>query len=206
MKKVVFSIFFFLTFILLTEDNSYALELRGEAIPSYETNKIVMNESIGSSTKPVVLGRGATSESIDLYNEKDTVVEVFNHSNKSICLTRDDIHLMSQVVYAESKGEPYEGKVAVASVILNRVVNPKFPNTIEGVIKQKNAFSCVKNGIISVKPDESSYMAVMDAIKGKDPSNDALFFYNPKSATCGWMQKVQKKNVKNIGRHVFFQV
>ena len=58
-------------------------------------------------------------------------------------LTQSDIYLMSQVVYAESKGEPFEGKVAVASVILNRALNNGFPNTIQDVIFQPKAFSCL---------------------------------------------------------------
>ncbi len=206
MKKVVLSIFFFVTLILITPTSCCALEQKGEILPSYEQNKIIINKDFDPTKKPMILGRGVSSESVDLYSEKETVVEVFNHSNKNIYLTEDDVYLMSQVVYAESKGEPYQGKVAVASVILNRVVNPKFPNTIEGVIKQKNAFSCVKNGAITVKPDNDSYKAVLDAIRGKDPSNNALFFYNPHSATCSWMHQVEKKNVKNIGHHVFFQV
>jgi N-acetylmuramoyl-L-alanine amidase len=74
-----------------------------------------------------------------------------------------DIYLMAQTVYAESRGEPYEGKVAVASVILNRVRTPGFPKTISGVILQKDAFSCVINGKINNEPDESSYLAVLEA-------------------------------------------
>ncbi|SHE48092.1 cell wall hydrolase [Clostridium fallax] len=141
-----------------------------------------------------------------LYHEKETVVEVFNHENRTLYLTDKDINLMSQIVFAESKGEPYEGKVAVASVILNRAVSPGFPSTIEKVIKQKNAFSCVVNGKISVTPTKECYDAVMEAIKGYDPSNRALYFYNPKSSTCNWMKQIEKKNIKTIGRHVFFQI
>jgi len=69
---------------------------------------------------------------------------------------------------------------------------------------QKNAFSCVVNGEINVTPNEASYAAVYDAIKGVDPTNEALFFYNPSIATCSWMKNVEKKKVTNIGHHVFF--
>lgn len=151
----------------------------------------------------ILLGKNNITE---LYHEKETVVEVFNHSSKKLYLTDKDINLMSQIVYAESKGEPYEGKVAVASVILNRTVSPEFPPTIEKVIKQKNAFSCLVNGEISVTPNAECYNAVLDAIKGFDPTNDALYFYNPKSSTCNWMKQIEKKNIKTIGRHVFFQI
>ena len=113
---------------------------------------------------------------------------------------------MSQIVYAESRSEPYEGKVAVASVILNRLKSPGFPKSVEGVIKQKGAFSCLKNGEIDVVPDKVSYSAVIEALKGNDPTNNAIFFYNPKIATSTWMKQVSKSNVKPIGNHVFFVV
>lgn len=140
----------------------------------------------------------------ELFNQEYDVVQVFNSNNGKVYVSDKDVYLMSQIVYAESRSEPYEGKVAVASVILNRVRNPKFPNTVEGVIKQKNAFSCVKNGKINVVPDEESYRAVLDALKGVDPTDRAVFFYNPKIATSSWMKNVEKQNVKPIGNHVFF--
>ena len=146
------------------------------------------------------------SEIKNLYKEESQVVTVFNAKGKDIYITNDDIHLMAQIVYAESCAEPYEGKVAVASVILNRVKDKGFPDNVEDVIKQRAAFSCVKNGEIDVKPDEYSFRAVMDALRGKDPTGNAVFFYNPKIATCSWMKNIAKKNNKRIGNHVFFVV
>lgn len=145
-------------------------------------------------------------DSINLYKEKEEVAQVFNYKDKKIRITDEEIYLMAQVVYAESRAEPYSGKVAVASVILNRLLHPEFPKTIEGVIKQKGAFSCVVNGQLKVIPDESSYNAVLEALKGNDPTEKAVFFYNPKIATSKWMHDVSKQNVKPIGNHVFFVV
>lgn len=136
---------------------------------------------------------------------KEKVVQVFNHNDNLIYLTKDDLDLMAKIVYAESKGEPYEGKVAVASVILNRVLTPGFPNSVKEVIFQPNAFSCVNNGEINVLPTEECYNAVYDAIEGNDPTNEALFFYNPAIATCAWMQDVEKSDSKLIGQHLFFK-
>lgn len=136
---------------------------------------------------------------------EENVVEVFNHNENLIYLTEDDLNLMAKIVYAESKGEPFEGKVAVASVILNRVLSPGFPDSIREVILQPNAFSCVINGEISVVPTEECYNAVYEAIKGNDPTNEALFFYNPSIATCSWMQDVEKADSKSIGQHLFFK-
>lgn len=134
-------------------------------------------------------------------------IEVFNNngSSSSLYISQSDIDLMAKLVYAESRGEPFEGKVAVASVVLNRVTSPQFPNTVTDVIFQSNAFSCVKNNEIVANPDQSCYDAVYESIKGVDPTNDALFFYNPAIATCSWMKSTNKRDVTTIGNHVFFK-
>lgn len=187
MRNLKKSIFLTITFLLISCSSAFASELKSNNLNIRNVKNVVSNSS-------------------DLYHEKEPVVETINYSGKQYYLSEDDIYLMSQVVYAESKGEPYEGKVAVASVILNRVNDPKFPSSIEGVIKQKNAFSCVHNGQINVIPNEESRKAVIEAVHGYDPTTKAVFFYNPQTATCSWMKNVQKTNVKSIGHHVFFQV
>jgi len=152
------------------------------------------------------------SKTKDLYNEQIEALAVFSQSNNSLSITNDDIYLMSQVVYAESCGEPDSGKLAVASVILNRANDSHFPKSISGVINQKNAFSCVKNGNVihngkqNVIPNTACYTAVLDALKGKDPTYDAVFYYNPEISTSQWMNNIKKTNIKTIGNHVFFVV
>jgi len=143
------------------------------------------------------------SQSSEKQNE---VLEVFNHATKQLYITGEDIDLMAKLVSAESIGEPYTGKIAVASVVLNRTIDPHFPDTISEVIFQKNAFSCVKNGKISAYANQDCYNAVYDAIKGADPTNDALFFYNPTIATCTWMKETEKVNQTTIGHHTFFKI
>lgn len=142
------------------------------------------------------------SDFIDLAS--DDYVEVFKQNNQSLYLKQSDIYLMSQIVYAESKGEPFEGKVAVASVILNRALNPSFPDSIREVIFQPYAFSCVIDGQISVEPSQECIDAVYEALNGNDPTGKALFFYNPQTATCSWMNSVEKQNSIPIGQHLFF--
>ncbi|OFI06847.1 spore cortex-lytic enzyme precursor [Clostridium acetireducens DSM 10703] len=144
--------------------------------------------------------------SYDLDSKNENVVQVLNYNDKNIYITDSDVYLMAQIVYAESRSEPFEGKVAVASVILNRVIHPSFPKSVEEVIKQKAAFSCVKNGEIHDIPDSSSYKAVLEALKGKDPTDKAVFFYNPDIATSKWMKNIRKNNTKKIGNHVFFLI
>lgn len=161
---------------------------------------------IFSCANPNIVFALTENVSKELFNENVKTVQVFNSDGKNYNITNKDIILMAQIVYAESRGEPYDGKVGVAAVILNRMKSGKYPPSIEGVIKQKNAFSCINNGKISVTPTESCYNAVFDALEGTDPTNNALFFYNPKIATCGWMQGIKKEHTKTIGNHVFFSI
>ncbi|WP_288678263.1 cell wall hydrolase [uncultured Clostridium sp.] len=199
MKKSIYNYFIF-TFALLiittlNEKEVLGLSLSNEHVT--KNNYIELTEMASNSPNPEV------EQSSNSNNE---VIAVFQSSNSTISLTKDDIYLMSQVVYAESKGEPFDGKIAVASVILNRTTDSQFPDTIHGVITQKNAFSCVRNGKIDVVPDGDSYNAVLKAIEGYDPTDEALYFYNPKIATCSWMKGVEKTGEKIIGQHVFFNV
>lgn len=142
----------------------------------------------------------------DINSNEEDYIEVFKENNTMLYLTQEDIYLMSQVVYAESKGEPFEGKVAVASVILNRAVDGSFPNSIREVIFQPYAFSCIIDGQISVEPSQECFNAVYEALAGNDPTDNALFFYNPQIATCNWMKGVEKVNSKSIGQHLFFRI
>ncbi len=113
----------------------------------------------------------------------------------------DDVYLLARCVYAEARGEPYTGQVAVAAVVLNRVNSSQFPNTISGVIYQRLAFSSVADGQINMKPSDEAIRAAKDAINGWDPSGNAMYFYNPKTSTSEWI--FTRTVVAKIGRHNF---
>ena len=115
--------------------------------------------------------------------------------------SQNDIQLMANAVYGESRGEPYIGQVAVAAVILNRVNSPSFPNTISGVIFEPGAFTAVADGQIYLSPNETAKKAVVDAINGWDPSGNALYYFNPNTATSGWIWG--RPQIKRIGKHIF---
>ena len=118
-----------------------------------------------------------------------------------INITNEELLLLSKLVTGEARGESYEGQVAVAAVVINRVKDPRFPNSIKDVIYQKNAFSVVKNGSINLQPTESAYSAAQDALYGKDPTDKAIYFWNPDIATCKWIKKLNP--YMRIGNHVF---
>ena len=118
-----------------------------------------------------------------------------------INITNEELLLLSKIVTGEARGESYEGQVAVAAVVINRVKDPRFPNTIKDVIYQKNAFSVVKDGSINLQPTESAYNAAKEALYGNDPTNKAIYFWNPDIATCKWIKKLNP--YLRIGNHVF---
>lgn len=115
--------------------------------------------------------------------------------------SQNDIQLMANAVYGEARGEPYEGQVAVAAVILNRVNSPSFPNNIAGVIFEPRAFTAVADGQIWLTPNENAKRAVLDAINGWDPSNNAIYYFNPDTATSPWIWT--RPQIKRIGKHIF---
>ena len=94
-----------------------------------------------------------------------------------------DVNLLSKLIYAESRGEPYSGQVAVGAVCLNRVKSSSFPNTLSGVIYQRGAFDAVSDGQINLSPDSTAKKAAQDAINGWDPSYGAIYYFNPATAT-----------------------
>ena len=89
----------------------------------------------------------------------------------------------------------------MAAVVINRVKDSRFPNSIEDVIYQKNAFSVVKNGTINMNPTDEAYKAAQDALYGSDPTEKAVYFWNPKISTCKWIQTLNPH--MRIGNHVF---
>lgn len=115
--------------------------------------------------------------------------------------TSNDLYLLAKCVYAEARGEPYVGKVAVAAVILNRVASPSFPNSIYGVVYQPWAFTAVYDGQINLEPDAVCYQAARDALNGWDPTYGSLYYYNPTTATSQWIYS--RPVSTQIGSHVF---
>ena len=112
-----------------------------------------------------------------------------------------DLYLLAKLVYAEARGEPYKGKVAVAAVVLNRVESSKFPDSIPKVIYQSGAFTCVDDGQINLAPDQESLDAARDAMNGWDPSGGALFYFEPNKATSKWIWS--RPQIVTIGNHIF---
>jgi len=112
-----------------------------------------------------------------------------------------ELALLSRLVSGEARGEPYVGQVAVAAVVLNRVRDSAFPNTVSGVIFQTGAFDAVWDGQFDMEPTASSIRAARDALNGWDPTGGCLYYYNPRTATNEW---IWTRTVQlTIGEHAF---
>ena len=113
----------------------------------------------------------------------------------------NDLNLLARVVYAEARGEPYTGQVAVAAVTLNRVKSSSFPNTLAGVVYQSGAYDAVTDGQINLTPDSTAKKAAQDALNGWDPTYGAIYYFNPKTATNKWIWS--RPVTVTIGNHRF---
>ena len=124
-----------------------------------------------------------------------------NNSSGNKSYNSSDLNLLARLIYAESRGEPYSGQVAVGAVVLNRVKSSSFPNTVAGVIYQSGAFSVVNDGQINLSPNETAKKAARDAYNGWDPSYGAIYYYNPNTATSSWIWS--RPQTVQIGNHKF---
>lgn len=122
-------------------------------------------------------------------------------SNSNTSSNSSDINLLAKLVYGEARGESYEGQVAVAAVVLNRVKSSSFPNTIAGVIYQPGAFDVVSDGQINLTPNSTAIKAARDAYNGWDPSYGAIYYFNPNTATNKWIWS--RPMTVTIGKHRF---
>ncbi len=112
-----------------------------------------------------------------------------------------DVYLLAKTIYAEGRGEPYTGQVAIGAVVMNRIRHPSFPNTVSGVVYQKHAFTAVSDGQINLTPNETAMKAARDAMNGWDPTGGAIYYYNPAVATSSWI--FSRQTIATIGKHVF---
>ncbi|MHB8073318.1 MAG: cell wall hydrolase [Desulfosporosinus fructosivorans] len=116
-------------------------------------------------------------------------------------VSKEDVELLTRVIHGEARGENFEGQVAVGAVVLNRLKDPRFPKTIRAVVYQDGAFTAVNDKQIHLDPNDQSYKAAEAALAGQDPTNGALFYFNPSIATDRWIKS--RAVVKRIGNHTF---
>ena len=124
--------------------------------------------------------------------------------------SEDDVKMLANLIYCEARGESYDGKLAVASVVVNRILSSKFPNTMAGVIYQKNQFAPVtstRNSFVEALAYDKAanatgcYEAAREAMSGITNVTNCVFFQ-----TIAYLEKVERLHVVRytIGNHGFY--
>jgi hypothetical protein len=115
--------------------------------------------------------------------------------------------LLAKLITLEAPDEPFEGQVAVAAVVLNRIRSTAFPDSVPNVIYQRGQFNTAQR-LTKAVPSESAFKAARIALRGSDPSHGALYFYNPSICSAKARQYIKKSHFQvtaRIGNHVFFK-
>lgn len=208
-KKIIL---FVLLLSLVFPQNTLALSKRGsrgEEVRNIQTRLIkwgymsgsadgVYGEKTEAGVKKFQKNHGLTADGIA---GPATLAKIGLPSGSTSSSSNSNVNLLARVVNGEARGESYEGQVAIAAVVLNRVKHSSFPNSIAGVIYQPGAFTAVSDGQINAEMYTSCYNAARDALNGWDPTGGAIYYYNPSTATNQWIRS--RKIIKTIGKHVF---
>jgi len=120
---------------------------------------------------------------------------------KKVSANQSELNMLAHVIYGEARGESYVGQVAVGAVVMNRLRSSQFPNTIAGVIFEPWAFTAINDGQYYLTPNADALKAAKEAVRGWDPTGNALFYYNPDTATSKWIRS--RPVLKRIGNHLF---
>lgn len=167
---------------------------KAEAVNKQEPQKIVKAEATPRTSTP---SRGT----------KTTKPAPKPAAKPSGGVSNTERDLFYRLVSAEAAGESFEGKLAIATIVVNRVKSPNYPNTITGVIYDKNwgyQFTPVLDGRINLAATEDSKRAVDRVLSGyRSFGPEVLYFMNPSKSTNMWIIE-NKTYYKTIGNHKFY--
>lgn len=131
-------------------------------------------------------------------------VQTYTAPKAVISYTASELDLLARLIRAEAENQPYAAKVAVGAVVVNRVQSSSFPNTINEVINQRIngywQFSPVMNGYINRPATQEDINAALEALRGSDATNGALFYFDD-SSTNTWLWS--KPIALRVGRMVY---
>lgn len=124
----------------------------------------------------------------------------------------DQFQCLAQVLYHEARGESLQGQVAVAEVVLNRVDDPAFPNTVCGVVHQGNSRGCQFSWTCDGRPDRIANAeaygevakvarAMLDGVP-RALTDGATYFHTP-SVRPAWARRFTRTVA--LGNHIFYR-
>lgn len=181
----------------LVSQTAASLNTTNAQISSAEDAASVLQSQLESQNATVSALEKQLEEERALQAQSDASVWT---DQSQVSVQEGDEYLLANLIYCEAGGEPYEGQVAVGAVVMNRVKSGAFPDTISGVIYQRNQFEPVSTGrlALALANDDatpSCYQAAQASMGGESPVGDCLFFRTP-------IPQITPKY--QIGGHIFY--
>jgi len=196
MKKTITALAFAGAFLIMGASPSFAYTVK-----SGDTMNTIA-KSNGLSLTELTKLNPSVKDANKIYVGQNINTSPTSKATTKTAISDSEKDLLARLVRAEAEAEPYSGKVAVASVVLNRVASPDFPNTVTAVINQSGQFTPVSNGEIKKAADAASKKAVAEALTYSYPTAaNSLFFYNPKTSTSRWLDS--RTTTVVIANHTF---
>ena len=167
------------------------MKLRGFILTAALIFSTSFNVMAEEDSKPMIIIY--TDEYMEMLNERETVVGIVPGEEQeeeqniysSIAMSEEEQDLIARIVAAESQDENFEGRMAVAEVIFNRVLSDEWPNTVKGVLSQRGQFSTWKNRNHSWVISELGADAVNEVIlngPGVLPDTEYVYFSRKKQS------------------------
>lgn len=138
-----------------------------------------------------------------IMNTLVTSTECKATQDTTVHITYEEAQMLMRIAQAEAEIDGVEGMAAIMMVVLNRVNDPRFPSTVEGVIFASGQFSPIMDGRYdSIEISYEAHLALAEIEKGTySYLNEALFFEN---ATDSW-QSTNCTYLYTIGHHRFYK-
>ena len=136
----------------------------------------------------------------------NTSIETEAVCNEVERYSSEDLVWLSAIINAEARGEPLEGKLAVGTVVMNRLESDMYPDSVKDVIldcRYGVQFAPVANGSIYLSPTDESIIAAKLCLDGFRTHPDILFFYNPAISESTYF-KENRTYEFTIGNHEFY--
>lgn len=128
--------------------------------------------------------------------------------NLNIKLTSDEVTLIAKLIIGEAEGESFTGKKLVAETILNRLVAPNFPKTVQGIIEQPGQYDARWNASLWARePQAEDLAAVQAAIDEPSLPIDVIFYVRMSTLPEGnsWRKRLETLgHFKTEGAHSFY--
>lgn len=161
----------------------------------------------GSTLVPVRTLAQALGGQVEWSAGEGVILTPGNGRPEAAPYTEEDLYWMARIISAESRGEPLLGKLAVGTVVLNRVRSDEFPDTIHEVVFDREwgvQFTPVANGTVYDEPTQESVLAAKLVLDGARAAGDSLYFIAPELTDNHWTME-NRTYVTTIGCHWFYE-